>query len=465
MAFFSREQELAWLAERAARRAAQLLVVYGRRRVGKTQLLRRFLRGRDGAYFLADRRPEHEQLREVAARIGGAVGDEFAASKGFADWLEAFRYLAAQLSRRRRRRPFVLVIDEYPYLADNNAATSSLFQKGWDEMLSRLPLCLVLCGSSMAMMESETLNHGSPLYGRRTGDLLVRPLTLDGARQFLPKPRRTLDRSLELYALLGGMPGYLSRFDAAADVETNLVRHVLTPGSFLFREVDFLLREELREPRHYLAVLRAIGQGKRKFGDIANETGLDKHSLTRYLRVLERLQLTERDVPVTEPRPERSKRSLYRIVDPFVELWFQLVYPFVSDLELGVTEPSLDRYRTIRPQLLGYAYERLARERIRRASLPFRPERIGRWWDGSAEVDVVALSKAANSVLFAEAKWSRRAVGVDIYRDLVARAQRVAWGRDGRRELFALFSRSGFTAEMRRLGRREGVLLFTGLAT
>jgi AAA+ ATPase superfamily predicted ATPase len=460
--FVNRTAELAWLKTRWRVSEAQLLIVYGKRRVGKTALLKEFLQGKPGVYILADRRPEREQLREVAARLGAHFDDAFIGRKGFENWLEAFEYLAARL--RPDAAPagvrLLLILDEYPYLVENNPATSSLFQKGWDETLQHLPLTLVLCGSSMSMMESETLAHRAPLYGRRTGDLLVRPLDFTGVRQFLPK-RRPFTQAVEVYAVLGGMPGYLRQFDSGADLLDNIREQILTPGAFLFREVDFLLKEELREPRNYLAILRAISQGRRKFGEIANDTGLAKNVLYKYLHVLEDLQLVERDVPITEKTPQKSRRSLYGLQDPFVTFWFACGYPYVSDLELGETRSALRRARELLPHLLGRAYERIARETLRRGKgLPFPLHRVGRWWDDQVEIDVVGINDEANAILFGEVKWSERPIGTDIYRALTEKARSVTWGKTGRREAFALFSRTGFTPEMRRVARQEDVFLF-----
>jgi hypothetical protein len=258
------------------------------------------------------------------------------------------------------------------------------------------------------------------------------------------------------------MPGYLRQFDFDRDLLDNIRDQILTPGAFLFREVDFLLKEELREPRNYLAILRAISPGRRKFGEIANETGLGKNILHKYLHVLEDLQLVERDVPITEKAPQKSRRSLYGLQDPFVAFWFACGYPYVSDLELGETRPALRRVRELLPHLLSRAYERIARETLRQSEgLPFPLHRIGHWWDDQAEIDVVGLNEEANAILFGEVKWSERPIGTDIYRKLVEKARRVVSGKPGRRESFALFSRAGFTPEMRRLARQDSVLLFT----
>src|SRR3972149_11317634 len=363
MRFVGRTRELAVLNTQWRRRDAQLLIITGKRRGGKTYLLNRWLRGKSGVYYLADRRPERDQLRELAKRLGAHFQDPFVAAKGFEDWLEVFAYLKGKITRR-----FALVIDESPYLAANNPATSSLFQKGWDETLHALPIYLVLCGSSIAMMVSETLAQQAPLYGRRTGDLLIRPLAFE--------------ERVQVYATLGGMPGYLTQFDLLrTDLESNVREQILTPGRFLFREVDYLLSEELREPRNYLAILAAIAQGKRKFGEIVNATRLPATAPKTYLDVLEQLQLVERDVPVTEPMPHKSKKSLYGLQDPFVALWFEIIYPYRSELELGNWHPSIERFRKSRPQILSAGYERIARETIRKeADLPFAGQPGGRGW-------------------------------------------------------------------------------------
>ncbi len=458
MRFVGRTAELAVLDAQWRKREAQLMIVTGKRRVGKTFLLNRWLQKKPAVYYLADRRPEREQLRELAKRLGAHFTDPFVAAKGFDDWLEVFAYLKTRVTRR-----FALVIDEYPYLAASNPATSSLFQKGWDETLHALPVYLVLCGSSIAMMVSETLAQQAPLYGRRTGDLAVRPLSFAEVCQLLPG-KLAFEESVQVYATLGGMPGYLTQFDLLrTDLESNVREQILTPGRFLFREVDYLLSEELREPRNYLAILAAIAQGKRKFGEIVNATRLPATAPKAYLDVLEQLQLVERDVPVTEPMPQKSKKSLYGLQDAFVALWFEIVHPYRSELELGNWHPSIERFRKSRPQMMSRGYERIARETIRKAAdLPFAVHQVGRWWDHDHEIDVVGVNADANGLLLGEAKWSTQPVGVDVLAGLQAKAPHVRWGTPGRQQAFALFSKSGFTSDLRRRAKAEGVLLFQG---
>jgi AAA+ ATPase superfamily predicted ATPase len=452
--FYDRKWELSFLDERWMEKKTQFIIVYGRRRVGKTEILKQFIRDKPAVYFLGDRRPERDQLRELSRRLGTYFGDEFVGRKGFTDWLEAFEYLQS-----RTKKPFILVIDEYPYLVEGNRATSSLFQKGWDETLRTIPLFLILCGSSMAMMELETLAHRSPLYGRRTGDLLVQPLDFTEAWAFFP--RLSFEEMLAYYTVLGGVPAYLLQFNPRKPLATNVRDNILTRGTFLFREVEFLLKEELREPRNYLAILKAIASGRRKFGEIVNDTGLQKNVLHKYLHILEDLRLVERETPVTERKPLRSKRSLYRLDDAFVAFWLEYVYPYKSDLELGDPSPSLREFRKSFPHHLSHVYELVSRELLLRTEgLPFSLQRIGRWWDRNEEIDIVGLNEESKGILFGEVKWSTKAVGIDIYHRLREKSQRVEWKRKGRREVFALFSKSGFTRQMLQVARKEKVILF-----
>jgi hypothetical protein len=174
------------------------------------------------------------------------------------------------------------------------------------------------------------------------------------------------------------------------------------------------------------------------------------------------MQLVSREVPVTEPKPERSKKGLYKIDDPFTSFWMEYVYPFRSDLELGNTDPSLDQFRKSFFRRVSLAYENVAHAILRASGsvLPFPLRRIGRWWRGNEEIDVVGTNDELNAILFAEVKWSNKPLGSDVYRSLVEKSRRVDWGKENRKEAYALFSKSGFTAEMKRLAREDRVLLF-----
>jgi uncharacterized protein len=328
-------------------------VVYGKRRVGKTELVKQFFADKPHLYYLADKTSALDQLNTLSAKLGDYFHDPFIAQRGFGAWEQVFAYL-------KDKGRFIWAIDEFPHLVEADPAIPSLFQKGWDEYLRDSQVYLILLGSSIGMMETEVLGYRSPLYGRRTGQLLLQPLDFVDARQFFPQ--HSFAEAMALYAVGGGIPAYLRLFSPEADLWTNLKDHVLTLESFLYREPEFLLREELREPRSYHAILKAMAAGKTKLGEIANETGFAKSHISKYLSVLTDLKIVQREVPITEVRPEKSKRGLYRIVDHFFRFWFEFVFPYRSDLEEGEQDAVLKRIRKAFPLYLSKVYEDVARE-------------------------------------------------------------------------------------------------------
>lgn len=454
MKLIGRSDEIATLQEHWNEKGSQLVVIYGKRRVGKTSLIKAFSEHHHHIYFLADKTTEHENLKALGTAVGKRYGDPIVSKNGFRDWYDFFEYLKQRTSEKT-----VIAIDEFPYLAEGNKAVSSIFQKGWDETLSKLPVFLILCGSSIGMMESETLAYKAPLYGRRTAQMLVRPFPFLAARDFYPA--RDFGKFLEVYSVTGGNPAYLLKLRGGGNLEHALKKHVWRPVELLFEEVEFILKEELREPRQYMSILRAIAFGCRKFGEIVNETGIEKGSLHKYLFTLEDLHLIEKEVPVTEKNPQKSRRGLYRIQDQFVGFWFNYVYPFKGEIETGNAVSAQTQWKKSFGNVIARNYELVAQEIIRKHQKhAFEFSRIGRWWEGNEEIDVVALNEATDEILFAEAKWSNKQVGTNIYEDLKRKAVKVVWGTKNRKERFALLSKSGFTPDMRKLARNDGVLLF-----
>jgi AAA+ ATPase superfamily predicted ATPase len=455
MRFINRRKELTALEEKWGVGSSQLVIIYGKRRVGKTELIRQFGKKKPFLYFLADKRNQTEQMKELSRIAGEFFGDAILTKRGFSDWIEVFEYFA------KTQRRFIFAVDEYPYLVETDGATSSLFQKGWDTYLKNSDVFVVLSGSSMAMMESETLIQKAPLFGRRTGQILVEPLSFHEAWKFFPK--KSFREFMSLYAITGGMPAYLLQIDPEKPLSDNIKEKVFNPTEFLFNEVEFTLKEELREPRNYLAILRAIAWGKRKFGEIANETGLVKNVLTKYLAVLERLHLIDKEIPVTESNCGKSRKGLYRITDNFFRFWFQFVYPYKSELQIGRTGDILDRYEKCSSALEAVVYESVCCELVLNLEKNIFPmERVGRWWEGEKEIDLVGINSKTKQILFGECKWSEKQVGTNVYFDLKKKASHVQWGRGNRKERFILFSKSGFTEDMLKLAKNEGVLLVEG---
>ncbi len=455
MPFINRKNELEFLEKKWNENKFQLVVLYGKRRVGKTELIKKFLIQKTGVYFLADKRDLKTQLKELLQIIGNKLNNQLLAKYPALDWLDFFQVLKEQIKDN-----FVLVIDEYPYLTELDKATSSIFQKAIDEILADSKIFLVLSGSSISMMENEVLDYKSPLYGRRTGDIWLKPLSFENAKKFYPN----LDfaKFLEFFMVLGGLPAYISRFDGTKTTLENIQEKILTQGE-LFNEVNFILRQEFREPTNYFAILQAISVGKTKYSEIASSVALESNQLTTYLQTLENLHLIKKEFSVTD-NPAKSKKGLYKLQDNFYKFWFQYIYPFKSYLEIGEKHASLNQIQVDFQTNLGKIYEEVCRELIweitaKNSERLFIMEKCGRWWDKDTEIDIVGLNKDQKKILFGECKYSQKPVGINIYLQLLQKAQKVDFLNTQRQEYFVLFSGSGFTTELLNLAKSTTILV------
>ena len=357
----------------------------------------------------------------------------------------------------------VIVLDEFTYLISGNKAIPSILQKVWDETLRSTQIFLVLCGSYIGMMEREVLGYRAPLYGRRTGSYLLSPLKLSDAAEFFPNYAPV--QQIEAWAVLGGMPYYLSAFSNEVDVFVNIREQILDVRGLLYNEPQLLFMEELREPRNYFSILRGIAQGNTRLNEIAQAAGVGTATTTaRYLDILRQMHFVDRNVPVTEGQPEKSKKGMYRIAYPFLRFWFRYVHPYRGSLGLGLADAVLEkRVRPTFAQFVGYAFEKAAQEYVAglatQGLLPFLPDRIGSWWDRQAEIDVVAISDSEGAVMVGECKWSNRPVGTNILDDLKRKAQVLDAGGKWPQVSYMLWSKSGFTPALRKLAGAAGIRL------
>ncbi|MFH1441562.1 MAG: ATP-binding protein [Candidatus Omnitrophota bacterium] len=454
--FINRKEELKDLNAKWARKNPQLIVVYGKRRVGKTELIKQFIKNKSGIYFLADKRTAIEQLRELSRIIGSYFNDSLVLKQGFGDWLDVFAYL-----KEKSKKPFIFAIDEYPYLVEIDKATSSIFQKGWDEYLKQTGIFLILSGSSVSMMESEALIYKAPLYGRRTGQIYLKPMPFKESRKFFPDKK--FEDFLKIFTITGGMPAYLLQFDTKLSLEENIKSRIFNKTEFLHNEIEFILKEELREPKNYLSILKAIAWGKTKFGEIVNETGLEKNILNKYLGILERLQLIEKEIPVTEKHPQKSRKGIYKISDNFCRFWFQYVFPYKSDLEIGRLSEVLRKLKESFRLLESTVYEKITQEFLHNwQDKIFHFERVGRWWDGKEEIDLIGISQQKKEVIFGEVKWRDTLIGINILDDLKRKSEIVLKNleyKEKYKKHYILFSKKGFTKELRNLAKKENVFL------
>lgn len=342
--FVGRERELAVLEELASSKQAEFFVLYGRRRVGKTELLQRLCEGRRAVYFLAAQVREKDNLRAFRDALKeGLGGDSLVEGIEFPDWSTALGFAAERAGDDR----LVVVLDEFPYLCDSSKGLPSQVQQFWDTRGKKSRLMLVLCGSQVSFMEKEVLAERSPLFGRRTGQRRLEPLEPLDALEFFPN--WSVRERLLAYGILGGMPAYLRRFDDERTLRENLSREVLRPEGYLFDEVTFLLRSELTTPTTYNSILAAVAAGSTKVGDIALAVGVDSQTAGKYLHVLRELRLVERVIPVTDPDPLRSRRGRYHISDRFVAFHFRHLQPNVSLIHAGRGERVFEEF--IKPDL------------------------------------------------------------------------------------------------------------------
>ena len=455
--FIDREIELEFLNERWQSSNSQLIIIYGKRRIGKTELIKEFIKNKSSIYFICDRTTEKENLKNLSRITGRKFNNLILVENGFSDWYQFFNFLKESLKER-----IVIAIDEFPYLYSSNTAISSIFQKGWDENLKDLPIFLIICGSSISMMLKETIYHSAPLYGRKTGQIFLKPLGFYDAWKFFPKLDFT--RFLNIFSICGGVPLYLKQFSPAKSLTENLTTSVFNKNSILYNEGEILLSEELSELRIYFAILKAIALGKTKFGEIINYTGINKTSIHKYLYVLEELQLLNKEIPVTEEKPEKSRKGLYKIRDPFFNFWFKFILPFKSEIEIGYLNEVFKYFNTQFDLAVTTVYQNLCQEILRvKLQEHFRFNRIGRWWDviGKVqyEIDLVALDEDNNQILFGESKWSNKKIGINIFKELKEKSRFVNWNINNRKDKYILFSKSGFTDEIIELARIENNLI------
>ena len=437
MTFYNRIEEIDALRSTFNSAQSELFVVYGRRRVGKTALLKEFCADRPHIYYLAAQEAESRQREKFVEQVAAAFDERVPRIER---WDEAFEYLAEKL----QETTMVVVIDEFPYLVAENDSIPSYLQALVDEQLEDSDSMLVLCGSSVSTMESEVLGHESPLYGRRTGQLDVQPFSFQQAYEIITYEIADAIRS---FAITGGTPMYLKLFEYEQALSENITSQVLSPSAMLYNEPEFLLRTELRNPARYMSILEAIALGHTTPNEISGTTGIDVGPLSKYLQTLRQLRLIEREIPVTAST-KKSKRSRYRVADEFLRFWFRFVEPNRSSIEEA---PERVYDGTIAPTLpdhVATTFEDVCREAvweaIRVGELESYSE-VGRWWYGEDEIDIVGLSPSDDRLLMAECKWTTDPVGMDLVESLQSKATNLRWGPADRDERFALFSQSGFT--------------------
>jgi len=389
--FVDRERELEIL-EREWERVPSFLVIYGRRRVGKTRLLVEFSRERRVFFHTFTEGTKENQIKVIREELAEFYGDDTFLS--FNDWYPLFKYLASKIEEKT-----LIVFDEFTYAVKSDRGILSALQRAWDHELSKKPIMLVLSGSLMGMMVDDVLSYSSPLYGRRTAGFMLKPLNLFNSLGFFDD----FQCGLQSYMLVGGIPAYLSIAARYSDVNQLVENEFLSPEGFFYDEPYIILSQELRELKFYFSILAAMAEGRERPGEIATYVGVEGRRIYPYLETLIRLGFVERQLPVAR----KEKRGLYRIKDPMLLTWFSIVHPNRTEIELGILSPENVKERL--QKVFSRRFEEVSKEFLIELNqvdgLPFRFTKIGRWWHKNEEIDLLALNEREKRVLFVEVKW------------------------------------------------------------
>lgn len=457
--FIGREAELKFLQDKYTEERGQLIVLYGRRRVGKTETLREFCKDKPHVFFSCTQTTDLVQLRNFSGRM---FKEDIPAKNyisEFADWEKAFR---AVLDLPYGNQKKLLVIDEFPYMCRGNKSIPSILQNLWDAELRDSNVMIILCGSAMSFIEKELLSEKNPLYGRATGIYKMKEMGFYDAIKFFPEYS---DRDKVLtYAVLGGIPHYLRQWNPKLSVDENIKRNILTKGCILYSEVEFLLHQELRETPIYNSIIEAVALGNTKLNDISQKSLLEDTAKTSvYLKNLMELGIVEREFSVDSKIKERANtgRGIYRLTDNFFRFWYAFGFANYSQLEDGdvdgvyeyVVKPALHEFAS-------FAFEDVCREFVRmlqkKNELPFRYSKMGRWMgkttvrdekasDGlrteETEIDLLCIGKDAREYLVGECKFKGVPFSYSEYLDTLAKLTPL---KEKSKFYYALFSESGF---------------------
>lgn len=452
MNFLGREKEILDLEKEYARDGG-FVVIYGRRRIGKTTLIKQFIKSKTAFYFLATKEVESQSMKRFAGVIARTTGNSVMQKAAFSDWLDLFQAVADYKPNEKK----VLVIDEFPYLVKVNDSFPSILQNAWDEILKDSNVMLILCGSLISMMKKHALSYESPLYGRRTAQMRIAPLPFTTVYE---NQKLSFEEAAEQYSITGGVPKYMEFFSDGQPLYEQIKENVLSKNGFLYEEPNFLLTDEVQVPTNYFSIIKVIADGNHKLGTIAGILGLETSALTPYLKTLSELGFIEKQVPVTEKNAEKTRKGLYFISDNFLRFWFRYVYPYKGELELDNTQISLDELdKDFKEKFVAFAYKDICKEIFARLcsdkAIEFTPSKIGSYWlndkSGNTQIDVMAVDTVNKRLFAGECKYHNQPVDADVYFELVKKVDNSAEIKSafkGYTVIYGVFSKSGFTSRM-----------------
>lgn len=424
----------------------EFLVLYGRRRTGKTELLKQFSKEHKTLFLLCigqNSTLNLELFSEVAQKyfFGTYVS-------AFRNWIEAFNFIGENAKKSKEK--VVLIIDEFPFLAGSDESIKSVLQHAIDHIFKDQNILLILCGSSISFMENELLAEKSPLYGRTTAQYELKPFDYYDSSLFFPN--WTSDKKILAYGILSGIPYYLQLFDEKKSITDNLAKYVFNQSSILYDEPQYLLRMELRQPATYNSILEAIVNGQTKINTIKDKTHIDSSKCSKYIDTLTTLRLVTKEIPCGD-KPS-SKKSLYAISDPFIHFWYKFLFSNKQYIEMIGAEKAAEE--AMKPDsihaYMGHIFEEIAKQYMLRQAkenkLPFFPAYIGRWWGNNPErkceddIDILLIDKEKKKYMLCECKYKNEQFDLTEYKTLKTR-QTIF--KDGKQFYYYIFSKNGFT--------------------
>lgn len=456
--FFCRDNELKIMNKRYKAEKFECIVVYGRRRVGKTAVINEFCKDKKTIYFSALNASAQENLHVLSKEIWNCKNPDSFSAPEFRSFEDAFE----EVSRMGMEERIVFVIDEYPYLSKAESSISSRLQHLIDHQWSNSKLFLILCGSSMSFMEYQVLGYESPLYGRRTAQFKIEPLTYKETAVF--NPDLSANDNALVYGITGGVPHYINKLDVDNNVDEALLDNLFERSSYLYEEPENLLKQELREPALYNSIITAIAGGASRVNEIVTKTGIESGPCTKYLKVLMELGIVKKETPINE---KVGKKTIYQLADNFFRFWYRFVPANISAIQSGRINRTYNQ--VIKAQLsdyMGLVFEKMCRDYLLYYAdeLPFDPVEIGQWWGTDPhkkkqiQIDVVATSATENEFIVGSCKFKNEKIGVDELELLKEYAE--VFSR-GKKCYYYIFSKGGFTDGLIECAKKESVQLVT----
>lgn len=438
--FLDREWELKFLEERFRQNRAELILLYGRRRIGKTFLVKKFLENKKGIYFMATKEDEKTQAKTLSLILSKIFNDKLLEMNPLTNFSQIFEYLAEKAKDER----IVFVIDEFGYLMEAFPPITSVLQKYWDEKFSSSKLFIILSGSQIGMMES-LMSIKNPLYGRRTGQIKLNEFEFKVLRELLSE--KSFEDVLKCWFVTDGILFYAKEFKNYETFEKFLLNTFFRKGHIFSEEGRFLISEELGDTITYFSILLSIASGHKKLVEIANEIGMKATSLTPYLTKLINLNFVRKEFLVTEK--EKTRKIFYEINDNFLRFWFRFVYPNRSLIEMEDYQEIKKILEKELNSFFGEMFEEFVRKNVEKF-LPFKVNKKGRWWgyvkEGNErkreEIDVVCLNEESREIAFVEVKWSEKISSEKVLNELKRKAELVDWNKGKRKEYFFIFGKS-----------------------